>query len=952
MKRGWVRGASAACVLLTLGLLEPVERSVESGATEEDAARFTLRVRVVSLEAEEKRAPVPGAEIVFHGASGDQYVISARGRTDARGEFQEAQRSQGGWLVVRAPGFARRVIPWEARPEEEEAWVELELEPGRAFVVDVRVETEGGALVPLPQATVLIGEERTFPWGARTDAAGRATFPDVPGGPQRVQVYAPGYAPFIAESEGDLLVRLRPVEVLRVRVVHQGVVLPDAEVHISGLSLWPERILRTGVSGSVDITGLSPGRYSLYAEHGRRISSRLSEIEILAERGAREVELEITEGKFLKVSVVSDLRESLSSAQLTWSQDGLGQWARRAETDATGRVSLGPLPSVEGVILAAKTGHIERVVSVEKNEPLEIVLERSGVILGRVVDAEGFPIEQAEIEVVGTDSHQMPVFVRQETDRVRDAHFAWALGARQRWMPAGELGVTLGPVPPIPLAQTVGPGLPGLSFTSGAKGRFRIANVPPGQIVVLGRHPDYLDGKSAPVELRPGAQAEVEIVLGRGESLRGRVLDDRSFPVSDARVSVSARGFERLVTVEPDGSFELGAAPPSVTFRVTRRSRPLRVLLEERLEERRRGEEIVLMLPPSRESSLVRVVDASGERLTLAQVRLSSRDPKVPFEETRFTSDRGESEFVDSRGLSVELEIKAMGFVDQRRPLRLEAENRIVLERALEVEGRVTTARGRVSVEGAEISLESGAILRRAVTSATGEYKLVGVPPGRALLRASHPEQGRGELAVFVEPGLKGRPSELPSIDLEPTASLSGRVVDSRGFPVASAWVTTEPTSAYQPSGTRQFDGARTNEQGEFELESRMSEELQLFVMLPATGLGRVVVPLQKRDRAIDIELRLDELDLPPPEERGSVLASLVEKQGQLEIAAVARGSVAERAGLRRGDLLLRVEGDAPRSVEEARAWLSGLPGTEVRVEILRAGQPQALRLSRETFLR
>ena len=82
-----------------------------------------------------------------------------------------------------------------------------------------------------------------------------------------------------------------------------------------------------------------------------------------------------------------------------------------------------------------------------------ISLERSGTVEGRVVDEEGFPIAGATIEVAGTDIFKMPVSVNYRSDEIADAHFDWSADVANILIPAGELGVMLGPVPPIPLAD-------------------------------------------------------------------------------------------------------------------------------------------------------------------------------------------------------------------------------------------------------------------------------------------------------------------------------------------------------------------------------------------------------------------------------------------------------------------------------------------------------------------
>ncbi|HSC86424.1 MAG TPA: carboxypeptidase regulatory-like domain-containing protein, partial [Polyangiaceae bacterium] len=865
--------------------------------------------------------------------------------------------SGAGWLLVRSPGRARLARALQLAPGRDTR-LKLELEAGRPFVVEVRARGEDGELVPLAGATVLVGPADAPLWGVKTDAEGRATIADAPTGRLRVQVLARGYEPYVAESEADLLVRLRPVMGLRVRVLDEGQPRPRAQVRVSGLGLWPPRVVETGADGSVDIQGLAAGNYVLGAEAGDRVTLEDTAVELLGERGQREVTLVLGPGRFVEVRVEDERATPIVAAQLTFSGDGMGEHARRAQTNVAGRARLGPLASLEGFVQAAAPGYVERVVPSSQAE-LVIVLERAGIVSGRVVDEKGMPIAGAEVDVVGTDNHGMPIFVRRRSDEVQSSHFAWALESERRLVPAGELGVMLGPVPPIPfeprgVAGTVGAGSVAVSggFPTDDRGRFQVVDVPPGQIVVLGRHPDYLDAKSRTVTLAPAGRVEVEIVLGRGAPLRGRVLDHRDFPVGDARVTLSARGYERQVVVAEDGSFELGAAPRELSIRVTRASQPLRSLLAEQLRERDPAAELVLRLPAPRESSRVRVVDERGDGVGLAQIRVVSRDPRSPLEETRFSSDHGDVEFPDSRGLPVRVEVEASGYVERVNELVLGAEQTIRLARALRVNGRVTTARGRLPAAGAEIVLAVEGVERRTVASETGEYRFVSVPPGRASLRAHHAEHGRASTTVMVSAGVAGRDGTLPDLDLVPAVEVRGRVVDERGFPVAGAWVSGQPASVYVSRSMGYDEATRSDASGEFVLELDLQDELELFGAVPAVAGGYERLTRSGRDRIDGVTLKLEEPDLAPADELGTVLVSLLEAEGRIEVSAVARVPLGSKAELRIGDRLVEVEGVAPRSVTEARELLSGEPGSAVELVVERGSKRVELRARREAFLR
>lgn len=61
-------------------------------------------------------------------------------------------------------------------------------------------------------------------------------------------------------------------------------------------------------------------------------------------------------------------------------------------------------------------------------------------------------------------------------------------------------------------------------------------------------------------------------------------------------------------------------------------------------------------------------------------------------------------------------------------------------------------------------------------------------------------------------------------------------------------------------------------------------------------------------------------------------------------IAGVVSGGPAERAGLRRGDLVLEIDGEPVRSARELLRRVAGMtPGQETRLTLLRDGREQSV---------
>ncbi len=848
------------------------------------------------------------------------------------------------FVVARAPGRARaaRAILLE-RPSA----LALDLPQARALGVEVVVDGEGG-VVPLQGATVLAGSPGELPHGARTNVEGRVRFGALAPGAIEVDVVAPGYEPYRATTETDLLVRLRPVRLLRVKVEDGGRPAPDAEIFVSGAALWPARTVQTGKSGYIDISGLRAGRYSLAGRAGQRVAPPI-EIDLRAERGIEEVVLRLGPGFSLEVHVVDEAKAPVFGARLTFNAHGLSPFSTFAETDARGVARLGPLLEGAGTVQAAADGFVARVVDAALPGPLELELMRAGEVRGRVVDAGGRPIGGAVVEVVGTDTFGMPVLVDGRSSLVAEAHFEWNLGRPSVVIPAGELGVMLGPVPPIPLdgPRTAAIG----TLTSDDKGRFTVPNVPPGRLVVLARHPDYLDGKSRVLTLERGGTAEVEVVLGEGVPLAGRVVDHRGFPVEGARVRVTGGTYERQVAVESDGTFEFLSRPPRAKISVSVARDPLRVLLERKVGES--DDDIELVIPAPRDDATLLVKDEAGEALSLAGVRLTSLDEAFPWTATRFSDDGGKVIFPKSVGLFVRLVVDGPGHVPKKVELVLPASRELRLERSYQAEGRVLGVRGRLPASGARVRFEVGDVVREVVTDEFGHYVVTGLARGQLRIEGEHAEYGQKTARVNFAPGPSPAKNALPDLVLEPRVVVRGRAVDDSGRPVPRARIALERVGAYVKNERSAGLVGQASDAGEFEVEVEASGTFHLFGMRPALSFGfSDAIARGQRDRIDDVVVVFDRKDELAPDVRATVLVGLESGRRGVELYSVEAESQARLSGLREGDVLVTVDDEAPRDVEHARALLSGNVGSDVHLTVRRGGAERRIVTTRESFLR
>lgn len=963
--------ATLACAIVALGLSDTPRQPI-SAAPPVELPSGTLRDAELTVVAENTEGrPLGAATIVLFWRHGDDFFWVGKRRTMADGtaHFEGLPRGVF-WVIAEKVGHQRTSTELALSDAPREARVRL----GPAKLLSVRVADEAGA--PIDQATVLVDDVDPLPHGGLTNAEGEVRFERLGPAPWQVRVSAQGFATERRELSEDASFTLRRLGVLSVHVVQaDGAPAPGATVVISGAQLWPARKTTTNDAGIATITGLLDGAYDLSTTRGSMVSQTLFGFP-LAEGRHDEVTLMLGPGRTIRVSVV-DGEESdaapVPDADVVLVEGGLGSFPFRGRTDARGEVALGPLPAGPAAVSARAAGFVARsgVQIPADADSVRVGLIRGGTLSGSVVDADGYPIVGASIEVIGSDVFGLPVAESPLLMNFNRAHFAWGLTGPVSLVPAGELGVMPGPVPPIPgAASFTFPEAAALEaapesvdpWVTGGNGEFTAYPVTPGRLRALVRHPDFVETLSNEVTLAPGGRANVRVELFRGGTLEGVVKDHRDFPVAGASVELRAvKGtYERIAVTAHDGSFAFAAVPKQVVVSVARAEDPGRMVRREHLEvtEGKRTE-MVLALPEPRESVAILVAGAQGEPVPLAQVTVACLDPSVPRRETVFTDDHGEVTLPDLRGLPLELNVEAMAFAPARLQLRAApAEVRVALAAGVLVSGRVTGVRGRFPVVSAQVTLVAAGQRHLTLTDAHGEFSFQHVPVGDARVTVDHREYASASVPIRVaDTGRPDRPMELEAIDLEAPGTVSGVVVDARGAPVAGARVAVGFVPAYLPAGTLPPGVATSDAQGKFLLESLAPGAVELGAYQPDIGRGGLTVSVESGRETRDVVLRLDQrAEQGSASGQGNLAITLGEQGSSSHLAvvviSVAAGSEAERAGLMPGDQLVSVDGEAAPDMLEARSLLSGAVGSHVVVDVERAGKRLTFTIAREQVRR
>ena len=920
---------------------------------------------------------VAGATVRVFWVSRDRYYLAAVQRTDADGRVELAGLPRGRvWVLAEAPGRARAStqLALGAKPRS------VALALPRAYELRVTVHDEAGQ--GIPRATVLVTASDPLPYGHLTDGAGVAGFVRLPPAPWIVKASAPGYESVTrAGIRGDTTIVLRNLGSLEVRVKGPGgQPVSGAAVTIAGSSLWPARRVDTDHTGSARIAGLLAGVYDLRAHHADLVSETL--LGLTLERGAREtVTLQLQPGRMIAVLVTDGPGEDalvIPGADVVLAEGGLSSFPLRGRTGADGMVVLGPIAPGPATVGARATGFVARgAVSLpeEIEGPVRLALLRGATLRGTVVDSRDYPVDGASIEVIGSDTYGYPIAETPTLLAFRQTHFAWALSGPVPLLPAGELGVMPGPVPPIPPPG----GAFGTGWTGGAAaladtpesfapwvtradGTFRAYPVTPGRVRALVRHPDYVEAVSKAVSLSPGGVADVKVVLTAGGSLEGRILDPRGFPAAGARVDViSVAGtYERTTLTAQDGTFAFAAVPSEVWISVAHPD-DLSTIVVRELAAVKEGErtEVELTLPEPREPVRIRVRDDDEQPVDRAQVLVLSLDPSAPLRRTQFADAEGSVTVDGARGLDLRIVVEVVGWARQVRTVtKAPADVEVTLHRGVVCTGRVTAVRGRRYVAGARVTIVSGGLRRAAVTDEAGAYEIRDVAPGDIRLIVTHPDYATAEVGANVKrTGRADRALELPGVDLQEAGSVEGQVVDARGEPVRGARVAVGLAPAFLPIGVTPPSTTTSDAQGRFVLEGLSPGTIDLEAYAPDVGRGTasgVKIDSGSATRDVTISLVPEEGALDPAAS-ASVAATLGERgTGQTDVVVVhvADGSEAERGGLQVGDVILDVDGVAPQDMADARVRLSGPDGSDVVVRVRRKGRALKLRLGRERVRR
>jgi protocatechuate 3,4-dioxygenase beta subunit len=406
-------------------------------------------------------------------------------------------------------------------------------------------------------------------------------------------------------------------------------------------------------------------------------------------------------------------------------------------------------------------------------EPIKLVLARPAVLSGLVVDEQGNPVPGAQVRLESEELFSVGE-VEARADLVRSA-------LRKGEEGIGSLGVTTGPVPPIPTADE--PDMIGgeawLSAITDGAGQFRFDMLAPGKYQVVAREGAHAESKEQTVELVSGQlEDDVTLRLREGAPLTGRVLDGNGQPL--VGVSIEAGG--EFFFTDESGSFDLGLRRGKV--RVIARA-PGMVPQAINAKVKGKAIDLAIALEPADGAVDLRLVDANGTPIKDVEVVLQSRDGLTPTV-IAWSDDGGRVQFENLTPGKTTIRLGHPDYVMQEYSLKVDHRSaaleisEVKLDRGWSVEVLVRAKASGERLKGALVVVDGRAtttdkdgkaiVTRLEAKRVDLAVSLAGWAPTKQ--RAKRPED-RDVAEVLVE--------------LDEVGSLEGSLRDDIGDPVVGA---------------------------------------------------------------------------------------------------------------------------------------------------------------------
>ena len=468
--------------------------------------------------------------------------------------------------------------------------------------------------------------------------------------------------------------------------------------------------------------------------------------------------------------------------------------------------------------------------------------------------------------------------------------------------------------------------------TSAADGSFSFPRVAPGSVHLAADH--GADGfvSSAALAVADAALPAVTLVLSPSRGVRGTVEGPDHHPVVGVIVSIDGLPWTVPTATSDDaGAFHLTVVPDEATALVATAHgyAPARLALGHRDNTELLVRIELSTAPPI--SGVVYGVDGEGVRAQVfacagqrAEVHVSSGDDgtfQLP------ASAIGCDAFAEQGGASSQ----AVALADARQvTLRLlpggSIEGAVVDDRGAGVPAftvgieSFTSSRGRRGTGSGGRRFEDIAGAFRLDQLAPGTYVLTASAAGKPPTRSDPVEVTAGAVTRGVR------------ITLAQGGAIVGRVVDEHLRPLADVDVRFDTVSRVVDSNS----STRTDDTGRFHLDGAPAGPVTLRASKTGFRMQLVSGLSVASGRSITQDITLVATEGGAGLELGGIGASLLQSDKGIEIAALGSGDPADRAGLKKGDRIVRIDGESTdaMSVADVVQRLRGTAGTTVGVSV------------------
>jgi hypothetical protein len=963
----WVWPVAVLWVALGAVLLARWASSDPAASSPAETSSGQLDVRVVDDEGR----PVPEASVrvtVTH----RERRFGAEGATDPDGRLRFLDLPAGeAEVVVEKAGYARGVETLELDPN---GGLTIVLSEGRSLAGTV--VTESGA--PIPGATVIVeldppADRPGTTWTAHADAEGRFHLETLPTFPLVLRAEARGYESLtirLTDRDPPPLVLGRAGGISGIVIDTEDQPAVGATVVLGGSGVWPARSTQTDSGGRFAFRGVPAGVYEVSSRRGSLVSAPREGLS-LESGGALDLRLVLEPGRTLHGTVVDAADDRpVGGAEISVTEESLFVAPRAIRASPQGEYVLEGLRDRAHRLSVRAEGFVPTTTVVTPGAAaVEVRLRRGGTLIGQVVDRRGMPIRGASLEIVGRLDNGMPIQTDGSETSFQSALLAATASGPAPVAPSGELGVTLGTVPPIPLdpgaaaaapvltpSGPLGTASPGLAempsaYLTDRHGEFRIRAVPPGELQVIARFPGHAPAISRPLLVVSDGEQDVTLTLDRAGRITGQTTDARGFPLASVRVEMQSETapYPLVVLADDHGAFVF----EEISGRTTLTAYPegLPPIRETVTVGPDAHVEVTLAATGDLHTLHARTVDARGFPVPDVVVEVRSLRAQSPFRRTLRSAEDGTLVVGSLPAPPWRIEASAPGYPPLRRLLDEvpDREVSLVLAMGSTVAGVILDDRSGQGVADVQVRLEpvDGLASSRSTNiDGTFEFSSINIGTYTLIVRSHQHVSSRRSVAVVESEDR----IELDPIRLDEAGSVAGQIVDQVGTPIAGA----EVTAGEPPSWV---GAVRSDPQGRFRLGGLTPGEVAITARHPAAGSSAtlpatVYAGEETSARLIRLAERFDPARAELAGGRRTGLAvELLDTPTGVRVRSVAPGSSGERGGLHAGDRLLSIDGRPIDRAAVAAERFRGPVGIDVIVVVRRGGREHTLTVAREEIL-